>query len=369
MNDAQTDVQTVVIGAGVIGLALARAFGRAGRDVLILEAEAAFGTQTSARNSEVIHAGIYYPTGSLKAQLCVEGRRRLYDYCAAHGVAAKKCGKLIVAAEEGELEKLDGILAKAEANGVEGMARLTAAEARALEPALACAGALLSPETGIVDSHGLMLSLLGEAETAGAMLALNAPVERIARAGAAFEITVGGASPMTLRAAEVVNAAGHGAPGLAAGLAPQPKAFMAKGCYFKLEGRAPFERLIYPTPFADGLGVHLTLDLDGQARFGPDVEWVETLDYDVDPARGDSFYAAVRRYWPDLKDGALIPDYAGVRPKLAGPEAGGAADFCIEGPETHGVEGYLALYGIESPGLTSSLAVADRAASLLLGRG
>lgn len=359
------EVQTVVIGAGVIGLALARVLAGSGRDVLVLEAESAFGTQTSARNSEVIHAGIYYPTGSLKARLCVEGRRRLYDYCASRGVAARKCGKLIVATAEDEIARLDGILAQAETNGVEGMARLTAAEARTMEPALVCAAALWSPETGIVDSHGLMLSLLGEAETAGAMLALNAPVERIARAGRGFEVTVGGAAPMTLRAAEVVNAAGHGAPALTAGLTAPPQAFMAKGCYFKLEGRAPFTRLIYPTPAAGGLGVHLTLDMGGQARFGPDVEWVETLDYTVDPARGDGFYEAVRRYWPGLKDGALIPDYAGVRPKLAGPGAGGSSDFRIEGPESHGIGGYLALYGMESPGLTSSLAVADFAAERL----
>ncbi len=361
------EVETLVIGAGVVGLALAAALAARGREVLICEAEEAFGTGISSRNSEVIHAGIYYPAGSLKARLCVEGRRRLYDWCAAHGVAARKTAKLIVAAEPAELEGLDALAAKAAANGVEGMRRLSGAEARAMEPALRAEGALLSPETGIVDSHGFMLSLLGAAEERGAMLALGAPVLSLAPREGGFLVEVGGAEPMRLLAREVVNAAGLAAPRLAPG-GSGPPMLMAKGSYFRLEGRAPFSRLIYPAPVVGGLGVHLTLDMGGQARFGPDVEWIEREDYAVDPARGESFYAAIRRYWPCLPDGALKPDYAGIRPKLAGPEAGGAADFRIDGPEAHGLPGYLGLYGIESPGLTSALAIAEEGAARLMRR-
>ena len=360
------EVQTVVIGAGVIGLSVARALAAAGREVVILEAAGAFGTETSARNSEVIHAGIYYPKGSLKARMCVEGRRRLYDWCAAHGIAARKCGKFIVANSEAEVEGLDSILAKAVVNGVEGMARVSAAEARAREPDLTCLAALWSPETGIVDSHGLMLSYLGAAEEGGAMLALNAPVERIVAVAGGYEITVGGETPMALKAQEVVNAAGHTAPTLHGMIADRPRQWYARGVYFKLDGRSPFSTLIYPAPTVGGLGVHLTLDMGGQAKFGPDVEWIDGVDYSVDPSRADGFYSEIRRYWPGLPDGALIPDYAGVRPKLAGPEEGGSADFVIAGPETHGRPGYVALMGIESPGLTSSLAIGDYAAGLLL---
>ncbi|MFN3261453.1 MAG: NAD(P)/FAD-dependent oxidoreductase [Pikeienuella sp.] len=361
------EVETLVIGAGVVGLALAAALAARGREVLICEGETAFGTGISSRNSEVIHAGIYYPAGSLKARLCVEGRRLLYDWCAAHGVGARKTGKLIVAAEPAELEGLDALAAKAAANGVEGMRRLSGAEARAMEPALRAEGALLSPETGIVDSHGFMLSLLGAAEERGAMLALGAPVLSLAPQEGGFLVEVGGAEPMRLLAREVVNAAGLAAPRLAPG-GSGPAMLMAKGSYFRLEGRAPFSRLIYPAPVVGGLGVHLTLDMGGQARFGPDVEWIEREDYAVDPARGESFYAAIRRYWPGLPDGALKPDYAGIRPKLAGPEAGGAADFRIDGPEAHGLPGYLGLYGIESPGLTSALAIAEEGAARLMRR-
>ncbi|WP_340107141.1 NAD(P)/FAD-dependent oxidoreductase [Pikeienuella sp. HZG-20] len=359
------EVQTVVIGAGVVGLALARALARSGREVLILEAESAFGSHTSARNSEVVHAGIYYAAGGLKARLCVEGRRRLYAYCAERGVDIRACGKLIVAADEAEAATLDGIAMRARANGVDDLQRLTGAEARRMEPALQAAAALWSPSTGIVDSHGLMLSLLGEAEEAGAMLALRAPVAGIERRGERFEIEVAGEAPVRLLAREVVNAAGHGAARLSGALTAAPRMWMAKGSYFRLSGRAPFTRLVYPAPIVGGLGVHLSLDLGGQARFGPDVEWVDRLNYEVDPARAAGFYAAIRRYWPDLPEGALAPDYAGVRPKLAGPEAGGGADFRIDGPDDHGVPGYLALYGIESPGLTSCLALADHAAALL----
>lgn len=360
------EVETLVIGAGAVGLALAAALAASGREVLILEAAGLIGSGISSRNSEVIHAGIYYPTGSLKARLCVEGRRRLYAWCAAHGVPARKIGKLIVAAEPAELEGLDALAAKAAANGVEGMRRLSGAEARAMEPELRAEGALLSPETGIVDSHALMLSLLGAAEERGAMLALNAPVLSVTPEGAGFTVAAGGAAPTAFRAREVVNAAGLAAPGLAPG--GGPPMLMAKGSYFRLEGRAPFSRLIYPAPVVGGLGVHLTLDMGGQARFGPDVEWIEREDYAVDPRRADSFYAAIRRYWPGLPEGALKPDYAGIRPKLAGPEAGGAADFRIDGSETHGISGYLGLYGIESPGLTASLAIAAEGMARLMRR-
>ena len=353
------EVETVVIGAGVVGLAAAQALAATGREVLLLEAADAFGTETSARNSEVVHAGIYYPKDSLKAKLCVEGRRRLYEWCRAHGVEARKCGKLIVAATEDEVETLGGILAKARANGVEGMSALTAHEAVAREPALACAGALWSPETGVVDSHGLMLSYLGAAEEAGAMLALNAPVEAFEAEAPGFRLTIGGDAPMALRAREVVNSAGHSAPGLHGGVAAPVRQWLAKGSYFSLEGASPFRTLIYPAPVVGGLGVHLTLDMAGRAKFGPDVEWVDEIDYSMDPARADGFYEAIRRYWPGLPDGALAPDYAGVRPKLAGPEDGGSADFVVAGAETHGIDGYVALMGIESPGLTASLALAD----------
>jgi len=360
----------VIIGAGVVGLAVARALALAGREVIVLEAENAFGTGTSARNSEVIHAGIYYPTGSLRAQLCVRGKALLYDHCASHGVAHRRCGKLIVATADDELPALDKLQATAVANGVADLQRLSATEARALEPALHCVGALLSPSTGIVDSHGLMLSLLGEAEAHGAMLALCSPVlgGRFTSQGIALD--VGGDAPMTLCARTVVNSAGLHAPALARAIdgvpaAAVPRDHLAKGCYFTLPGRAPFSRLVYPAPGQSGhLGVHLTLDLGGQARFGPSFEWVDRIDYTVDPAGADAFYAEVRRYWPALPDAVLQPGYAGLRPKISGPGEP-AADFRIDGPALHGVAGLVNLFGIESPGLTSSLAIAERVVDLL----
>ncbi|WP_417568565.1 NAD(P)/FAD-dependent oxidoreductase [Marivibrio halodurans] len=358
-------VDCVVIGAGVVGLAAARALAMAGRDVVVLEALDLIGSVTSARNSEVIHAGIYYPTGGLKHRLCLEGKRRLYDYCETRGVPHRRCGKLIVATSEAENGTLEGILAKAEANGVEEMRMLSAAQTSAMEPDLACTAALWSGSTGIVSSHDLMVAYRGEAEDHGAMIAFNTPVLR----GAAGDdgriaIETGGDSPIRLEADLVVNAAGLGAQGVARAVEGVPAdsippLFLAKGNYYGLTGRAPFTRLIYPVPVAGGLGVHLTIDLGGQARFGPDVEWIEQEDYDVDPARAESFYEAVRRYWPGLRDGALIPGYAGIRPKIAKP-GGSGEDFIIQGPEDHGLPGYVALYGIESPGLTASLAIADR---------
>jgi L-2-hydroxyglutarate oxidase LhgO len=356
-------VECAVIGAGVVGLAVARALALAGREVLVLESEDAFGTATSARNSEVIHAGIYYPPGTAKARLCVAGRDALYRYCAERGLPHRRCGKLIVATDKAQHAKLEAILAQAHANGVPDLAWLDANEAHAMEPQLHCTRALLSPSTGIIDSHALMLSLLGDAEAKGAVLALRAPVQRGELRDDGVLLQVGGADPMELLAGCVVNAAGLHAHSIARALDGFPAARLppqgyAKGNYYALAGRSPFSRLVYPVPEAAGLGVHLTLDMAGQARFGPDVEWVQTIDYRVDPARADGFYAAIRRYWPDLPDGALSPGYAGIRPKLHGPE-GGNADFLIQGPSVHGVAVLVNLFGIESPGLTASLAIAD----------
>ncbi|CAO3353824.1 NAD(P)/FAD-dependent oxidoreductase [Azospirillum melinis] len=364
-------VECVVVGAGVVGLAVARRLARAGREVIVLEEADAIGTGTSSRNSEVIHAGIYYPTGSLRAQLCVPGRDALYDYCAAHGVEHRRIGKLIVATEEAQLPKLAAIRAQAAANGVTDLTEIDAATAMRWEPNLRTVGALLSPSTGIIDSHGLMLALLGDAEDSGAMLALLSPLERSHRTAAGFELEVGGAEPMRIACSTLVNAAGLGAWAVARGLegldaTHVPPRVLAKGNYYALAaGRSPFSRLVYPVPVEGGLGVHLTLDLAGQARFGPDVEWLGDvnggIDYAVDPARADSFYGAVRAYWPGLPDKALVPAYSGVRPKLSGPGQP-QADFLIQGPGTHGVAGLVNLFGIESPGLTSCLAIADAVA-------
>jgi L-2-hydroxyglutarate oxidase LhgO len=357
------EVDCVVVGAGVVGLAVARALAQAGRDVIILEAAEGIGTETSSRNSEVIHAGIYYPANSLMARFCVAGRRRLYTYCAEKGVPHINCGKLIVATSAQEDGLLAGIKQRAEANGVEGMRILTAPEAVALEPNLVCTSALLSPATGIIDSHAYMVALQGDAENAGAVPVFYSPVLAGRVAGRGIEIDVGGIDPMTLRCRLLINSAGLHAPGLAgriAGMPPDrvPTAYYAKGNYFTLSGRSPFSRLIYPVPVPGGLGVHLTVDLGGQARFGPDVEWIDSINYTVDPSRSDSFYAAVRRYWPGLKDGALQPGYAGIRPKTV-PKGAPGQDFVVQGPQTHGIPGLINLFGIESPGLTASLAIAD----------
>ena len=357
-------VDCVVIGAGVVGLAVARALALAGREVIVVEAAEGIGTETSSRNSEVIHAGIYYPKGSLMARTCVEGRRLLYAYCAEHGVPHLNCGKLIVATNEAESEKLAEIRGRAEANGVEGMRLLDASEARALEPNLHCTAALLSPRTGIIDSHSYMLALQGDAESRGAMFAFHSPVKQGRVVEGGIELEVGGTEPMNLRCRLVVNSAGLHAPALAhkfVGLPSDriPPAYYAKGNYFTLAGRSPFSRLIYPVPVPGGLGVHITVDLGGQAKFGPDVEWIDGIDYTVDPHRADKFYAAVRRYWPDLKDGALQPGYAGIRPKIV-PQGAPAQDFTIQGPAEHGVAGLINLFGIESPGLTASLALAEQ---------
>lgn len=366
-------VDAVVVGAGIVGLAIGRALALRGLETVVLERANAIGTATSSRNSEVVHAGVYYPTGSLKARLCVAGRELLYRYCEANGVEHRRCGKLLVATTDAQRDQLAQIHAQAVRNGVPDLRALDAAETRALEPELAALAALYSPSTGIVDSHGLMRALQGDLERHGGALALLSPALSVPTDGAPHVIEVGGAAPMALAARFVVNAAGLWAPGFAAAiaaLAPQhvPQARYAKGNYFSLAVRAPFSRLIYPVPEAAGLGVHLTLDLAGQARFGPDVEWIapatpDVIDYRVDAQRAAAFEAAIRRYWPGLPAGALQPAYSGVRPKLqvAGTAGAAVSDFMLQGPAEHGVAGLLNLFGIESPGLTASLALADEA--------
>ena len=361
-------VHCVVVGAGVVGLAVARALALSGREVLLLEIADGIGTGTSSRNSEVIHAGIYYPHGSLKATLCVAGKQALYRYCESRGIAHRRCGKLIVATDDAQLPQLGKIAMQAAGNGVTDLQPLTRAQAKTLEPALECRGALLSPSTGIINSHALMLALQGDFEHAGGLVALNSPLAsvRVLDDGLLLRMQDG----TELIAQELVNSAGLHAPLLAArieGLDPRhvPTAYYCKGNYFTLAGRSPFSRLIYPVPEAAGLGVHLTLDLGGQAKFGPDVQWVDRPDdFVVDPRRADAFYAEVRRYWPALPDAALQPDYAGMRPKLQRPGEP-ARDFLLQGAADHGVRGLVNLFGIESPGLTSAFAIAEYVTALL----
>lgn len=359
-----------VIGAGIVGLACARAMALAGRDVVILEREDAIGTQTSARNSEVIHAGIHYPPQSAKARLCVRGRAMLYDYCASHGIACRRDGKLIVATDQSQLDRLEAVARNARRSGVLDLQRLSAMQAMALEPNISCVAGLFSPSTGLVDSHALMLAMLGDAEACGAMLALGSPVTggRAGKGGIVLEVA--GEAPTEIEAEIVINAAGlwaHALAGAVEGLSEIsiPPLHLARGVYFTLSGKQPFSRPIYPVPEPGGLGCHYTLDLGGQGKFGPDVEWVDSVDYTVDPARSARFYSTIRRYWPDLPDGALQPGYAGIRPKLSGPGEP-ASDFMIQGPDEHGVPGLINLYGIESPGLTSSLAIAEEVQQMLV---
>lgn len=360
----------IVVGAGVVGLAVARALAHAGREVIVLERERLIGSHTSARNSEVIHAGIYYPKGSAKARLCVAGRRMLYDYAATHGVPHRRIGKIIVATEPGQEDALDGVAAAAAGNGVEEMRFLSRTELAAMEPALRASAGLFSGTTGIIDSHALMLSLQGEIEDAGGAIALETGFLGARPVAGGFEVeAVSGAERVTLGTGILVNAAGLFAGevgGGIEGLTPpwRREVHYCKGNYFSVSGRVPFDHLIYPIPERDGLGVHLTIDMGGKGKFGPDTEWIESIDYSLDPRRGDGFYAAIRRYWPGLPEGALVPDYTGIRPKLA-PAGGPATDFTIEGPERHGLPGLVSLYGIESPGLTSSLAIAEEVAGLL----
>jgi L-2-hydroxyglutarate oxidase LhgO len=360
------NVDAIVIGAGVVGLAVARALARRGRETLILEANGRFGAETSSRNSEVIHAGIHYPQGTLKAQMCVAGRDLLYSFCEQYGIEHRRCGKLIVATDDRQLNELERIRSAALANGVQ-LDVLSRAQALGLEPQLSCVGALWSPLTGIIDSHSYMLTLLGQAENRGAVLACANRVTRMSSDSSAVLVSVNGAGP-TLRARSVVNCAGLNAPQVARSIdgfpaEDIPTSYIVKGSYFRLTGHSPFQRLVYPIPEQGGLGVHLTLDLAGQARFGPDVQWMDKYDYEVDPSRGDRFYNAIRQYWPGLPDGSLQPAYAGFRPRITGPGEP-LADFRIDGPATHGIPGVINLFGIESPGLTASLAIADYVAQL-----
>lgn len=361
-------VACLVIGAGVVGLAVARALALSGRETVLLERERAIGTGTSSRSSEVIHAGLYYPHGSLKARLCVRGRRLLYAYCAARGVPHRRCGKLIVATSAGQLPALRRIQATAQANGVTDLHWLDAHAALELEPQLHCVAALHSGSTGILDSHAFTLALQTDFEAAGGLTAHAAPVLGGRRDGRGWVLTVGAESPMEIGADLVVNCAGLHAQAVAATLRGLPAAAVppiryAKGNYYALRGRVPFSRLIYPVPEPGGLGVHLTLDLGGQGRFGPDVEWVDHLDYRVDPRRSAGFHDAIRRYWPTLPEDALQPAYSGIRPKTSGPDEL-AQDFTLQGPAAHGVPGLVNLFGIESPGLTSALAIAEHVCTL-----
>ena len=363
------DVDAVVVGAGAVGLASAYALTRAGLSVIVLEKERQIGTGVSSRNSEVIHAGLYYPTGSLRASLCVRGRRLLYAFLDAHNVAYDKCGKLVVAADEAETATLQAIQRQAAINGVEGVSWLTGAEARALEPELAAVAALLSAESGVFDSHGYMLALQGEIEAAGGAIALATPFEGAAKIDGGWRVRAGGAEPMELSARYLVLAPGLGAQAAAAlveGFPPAaiPRGYLCRGNYFTVDARAPFSRLIYPPPQPGGLGTHYRRHLGGRAHFGPDLEWIETENYDVNVARAAGFYAAIRRFWPALKDGALVPDYVGIRPKLHA-QGEKQPDFRIDGPDQHGFVNLVCLFGIESPGLTSSLAIGETVAARL----
>ena len=370
MSDTFTEsVDCVVIGAGVVGLAVARALAQAGREVIILEAADMIGTETSSRNSEVIHAGIYYPVGSQKARFCTDGKNALYEYCAEHGVPHKRCGKIIVATDESQVPAMHEIKERAAKCGVTDLEFLTAADAKAMEPELFCHAALWSPSTGIIDTHTLMLELQGDAEAAGAMMAFLSPVEGGTINDDGIVLEVGGEMPMRLRCRELINSAGICAPALASTLEGMPTnkvptTYLTKGNYYALAGKTPFSRLVYPAPTTQFLGVHITIDIGGQARFGPDVEHIGEIDYDVDPSRSDGFYEAVRRYWPGLEDNTLHPSYSGIRPRIT-PPGEPLCDFVIQGSGEHGISGLVNLFGIESPGLTSSMAIADHVVKML----
>ena len=362
-------MQVLVVGAGVIGLAIARAAALVGHDVTVAETTGGIANGVSSRNSEVIHAGLYYPTGTKRAVHCVRGRRMLYEFCASHGVGHRKCGKLVVATNEAELAKVETIMVQAETNGVENVEMLGGNAARAMEEELFCIGALWSPETGIIDSHGYMLALWGELEDRGGMIAFETPVERLSYKAPHWQVQFGGRDAGKVEFDAVVNAAGLGAQALARRIdnyppAKVPRLVLGKGNYFGFAGRPVFSRLIYPTPIDGGLGVHVTLDLAGRMRFGPDVEWVSEENYSVDPRRADAFYDRIRGYWPGLPPGSLVPDYCGIRPKLTG-QGEGQADFMIAAEPDHGLPRLVNLFGIESPGLTSSLSLADEIVSYL----
>jgi L-2-hydroxyglutarate oxidase LhgO len=365
----QERLDVAIIGGGVVGLAIARAFAMAGREVMVLEAEPMVGTHTSSRNSEVIHAGIYYPPGSLKARLCVAGKIALYEYAAEADVAHARLGKIIVATRDEEIPTLEKLKAQAEANGVGDLVWLDRNDVRSLEPAVTCVRGLLSPSTGIVDSHGFMSALRRDATKRGATVLVSTPVLAGRVVDHGVELSIGGADPVTVVCHAVVNAAGLWAQKIAASIAGVPAetipgTYFAKGHYFTLAGRSPFSRLVYPVPVPGGLGVHVTLDLGGKARFGPDVSWIDAIDYSFDEARAASFYPAIRQYFPGLAEGCLEPGYTGIRPKL-GPKTSAAHDFVVQGPADHGVPGLVNLYGIESPGLTAALALANEVRALL----
>jgi L-2-hydroxyglutarate oxidase LhgO len=362
-------MQVLVVGAGVVGLAVARAAAMAGHEVIVAEKEVAIGTGVSSRSSEVIHAGLYYPTGSKRAFHCPRGRRMLYELCASHGVPHRKCGKLVVATDAQEARRLQDILAQARINGVEDVEMIDAATARRLEPALDCCLAMSSPETGIVDSHRYMLALQGDLEDRGGVIAFNTAIERLAWTSGGWRASFGGRDAASITVDAVVNAAGLGAQKLARATEGHvaervPPLHLGKGSYFGYVGKPVFSRLIYPVPIPGGLGVHVTLDLSGRMRFGPDVEWIAQENYDVDATRAAAFYARIRHYWPGLPDDSLVPDYCGIRPKLTGPEEP-AADFMIDGPRDHGLPRLVHLFGIESPGLTSALSLAEEVVGYL----
>ena len=362
-------MQVLVIGAGVVGLAVARAAARKGHEVVVAEAANAIGTGISSRNSEVIHAGMYYATGTLRGRHCVRGRRMLYEFCASHGVPHRKCGKLIVATNQAELDKIQAIEVQGGINGVEGLELIGGNAARAMEPELSCIGALHSPETGIIDGHRYMLALRGDLEDLGGAIAVNTPVTGASRKDGQWLVRFGGSAGGEFAFDAVANCAGLGAQGVARTMTDYPAArvprlVLGKGNYFTYAGRPVFSRLIYPTPIVGGLGVHVTLDMGGRMRFGPDVEWVETENYDVNPARAALFYERIRTYWPGLPDGSLAPDYSGIRPKLGGPKEP-QADFLIDAPAQHGLPGLVQMFGIESPGLTSSLSLGEEVAGYL----
>jgi L-2-hydroxyglutarate oxidase LhgO len=362
-------MQVLVIGAGVIGLAVARAAARKGHEVIVAEAASGIGTGISSRNSEVIHAGMYYPTGSRRARHCPRGNRMLYDFCASHGVPHRRCGKLIVATNDAERSRLEQILAQGLTNEVDGLEMIGGNAARAMEPELSCVAALWSPSTGIIDAHAYMLALQGDLESLGGAIAFETPVERMSTDGKVWTVAFGGNEPGTLEVDAVINCAGLSAQAVARNIEGYPlqripRLVLAKGNYFSYSGRPVFSRLIYPTPVDGGLGVHVTLDMAGRMRFGPDVEWIDKEHYEVDPKRAASFYARIRTYWPTLADDTLVPDYSGIRPKLTGPGEP-AADFMIEGPADHKMPGLVNLFGIESPGLTSSLSLADEVVAYL----
>jgi L-2-hydroxyglutarate oxidase LhgO len=362
-------MQVLVVGAGVVGLAIGRAVAIAGHDVIVAEAANAIGTGTSSRNSEVIHAGLYYPTGSKRAYHCPRARRMLYAFCASHGVPHRKCGKLVVATNERETSRIEEIYKQSQINGCENVELIDAGAARRFEPDVFCLAAMLSPETGIIDSHRYMLALRGDVEDHGGVVALNTPIERVVQTDSGWEVHFGGPDPQSITVDAVVNAAGLGAQKLARATEgyPQdrvPRLVLAKGNYFAYSGRPVFSRLVYPVPIHGGLGVHVVLDMAGRMRFGPDVEWIEQENYDVDPTRSAAFYARIREYWPGLPDNSLVPDYAGIRPKLTG-QGEAAVDFMIDAPKDHGVPRLVQLFGIESPGLTSALSLGEEVAGYL----